>query len=302
MYRGRSSPRIKQYKSVPCFRIASGSVRRDALRACAARPNRVALCVYRAARCGHRALRSSIGKRSVGDDAYIVPPSPAIKLSARRQRTALLVMCHCEASAHTGCGNPRPLWICAGVLRIPTTSLRTGLGMTREFLRLLSLVVAIRTPVPRLPCLKGAGTAKPWPGDSAGRRTSWAGASLLSYLSYPIFKKKQGFPCEFFVIHATSAFFLLPNAPTCSKITLLTVLRVKLRSRSCAMDAHESCQAGNRAALRGIIHVPQGRRLCGFMGRTIYFRKNSKGIFTKRFTARCAHNFCAKRKNSTPAG
>ena len=62
------------------------------------------------------------------------------------------------------------------------------------------------------------------------------------------------------------------------------------------MDAHESCQAGNRAALRGIIHVPQGRRLCGFMGRTIYFRKNSKGIFTKRFAARRAHNFCAKRK------
>ena len=81
MYRGLSSPRIKQYKSVPCFRIASGSIHRDALRACAARPNRTALCVYRAARCGHRALRSSIGKRSVGDDAYIVPPSPAIKLS-----------------------------------------------------------------------------------------------------------------------------------------------------------------------------------------------------------------------------
>ena len=123
-------------------------------------------------------------------------------------------------------------------------------------------------PCPKAPYLKGGCR----PGDSAGRRTSWAGASLLSYLSYPIFRKKQGFPCEFFVIRATSAFFLLPNAPTCSKITLLTVLRVKLRSRSCAMDAHESCQAGNRAALRGIIHVPQGRRLCGFMGRTISFR------------------------------
>ena len=123
-------------------------------------------------------------------------------------------------------------------------------------------------PSSKAPCLKGGCR----PGDSAGRRTSGAGASLLSYLSYPIFRKKQGFPCEFFVIRATSAFFLLPNAPTCSKITLLTVLRVKLRSRSCAMDAHESCQAGNRAALRGIIHVPQGRRLCGFMGRTICFR------------------------------
>ena len=169
MYRGLSSPRIKQYKSVSCFRIVSGSILRDALRACAARPNRAALCVYRAARCGHRALRNSIGKRSVGDDAYIVPPSPAIKLSVGADASVRPPMlyrtsckrCHCEASAHTGCGNPRPLWICAGVLRIPTTSLRTGLGMTREFLRLLSLVVAIRTPVPRPPCLKGAGTAKP---------------------------------------------------------------------------------------------------------------------------------------------
>ena len=80
-YRGPSAPRMKQYKSVPCFRIVSDSIHRDALRACAARPNRAALCVYRAVRCGHRALRSSIGKRSVGDDAYIVPPLPAIKLS-----------------------------------------------------------------------------------------------------------------------------------------------------------------------------------------------------------------------------
>ena len=122
MYRGLSSPRIKQYKSVPCFRIVSGSIHRDALRACAARPNRAALCVYRPARCGerierrrwrmkrdervaavkilsvrrkaaqkfgapqqgHRALRSSIGKRCVGADAYSGP------------LTALLAMCHCE--------------------------------------------------------------------------------------------------------------------------------------------------------------------------------------------------------------
>ena len=204
----------------------------------------------------------------VGDDAHIVPPSPAIKLSVgadvsvrppTTHRTSCK-RCHCEASAHTGCGHP--------------------------------------PPSPRPPCLKGG----------ADRGIPLCGALLgpwhppLFYLSYPIFRKMQGFPCEFFVIGATSAFFLLPNAPICSKITLLTVLRVKLRSRSCAMDAHESCQAGNRAALRGIIHVPQGRRLCGFMGRTIYFRKKSKGILTKRFTARCAHNFCAKRKNSTPAG
>ena len=110
---------------------------------------------------------------------------------------------------------------------------------------------------------------------------------LLSYLSYPIFQKKQGFPCEFFVISPTSSFFLLPNAPTCSKITPLTVLRVKLRSRSCAMDAHESCQAGNRAALRGIIHVPQGRRLCGFMGRTFCTLAKNLRFFARRLAARC---------------
>ena len=47
-----------------------------------------------------------------------------------------------------------PLWICTGVLRIPTTSLRTGLGMTRKFFRLPSLrgrkaPVAIRSPAPK---------------------------------------------------------------------------------------------------------------------------------------------------------
>ena len=41
-----------------------------------------------------RPLRNSIGKRSVGADAYIGPPA------------VFLVTCHCEASAHTGCGNP----------------------------------------------------------------------------------------------------------------------------------------------------------------------------------------------------
>ena len=114
MYRGLSTLRIKQFKSVSCFRIVSSSIHRDTLHACAARPNRAALCVYRAARCGerierrrwrmkrdervaavkilsvrrkaaqkfwapqqgHRALRISIAKRCVGDDAYIVPPPP----------------------------------------------------------------------------------------------------------------------------------------------------------------------------------------------------------------------------------
>ena len=36
----------------------------------------------------------------------------------------------------------------AALSSLPTTSLRTGLGMTREFLQLLSLPVAIRIPRP----------------------------------------------------------------------------------------------------------------------------------------------------------
>ena len=114
MYRGLSTLRIKQFISVSCFRIVSSSIHRDTLHACAAHPNRAALCVCRAARCGerierrrwrmkrdervaavkilsvrrkaaqkfwapqqgHRALRISIAKRCVGDDAYIVPPPP----------------------------------------------------------------------------------------------------------------------------------------------------------------------------------------------------------------------------------
>ena len=47
---------------------------------------------------------------------------------------------------------------------------------------------------------------------------------------------------------------------------------MKLRSRSRAMDARESCQAGNRAALSGTFHVPRGCRLRSFMQRIILFR------------------------------
>ena len=54
----KSSPsRIKRRKSVPCFRIVPASIHRDALRACAARPNRAASCAYCAARCGERIER-----------------------------------------------------------------------------------------------------------------------------------------------------------------------------------------------------------------------------------------------------
>ena len=60
------------------------------------------------------------------------------------------------------------LWICTGVLRIPTTSLRTGLGMTCKFLRLLSLrgrkaPVAIRSPRPYA-FIPSSPQKKRWPG------------------------------------------------------------------------------------------------------------------------------------------
>ena len=54
---GLFSPRIKRHKPVPCFRIVSRSIHRDALRTCAARPNRENLCVCSPARCGERIER-----------------------------------------------------------------------------------------------------------------------------------------------------------------------------------------------------------------------------------------------------
>ena len=47
--RDLSPPRIKRYNLAPCFRIVSVSIHRDALRACAARPNGLIPYVYRAA-------------------------------------------------------------------------------------------------------------------------------------------------------------------------------------------------------------------------------------------------------------
>ena len=74
---------------------------------------------------------------------------------SRNDTLILSAFCHCEASANTGCGNPFPSSFVQGVLRIPTTSLRTGLGMTLKFFRLSviakpvrSLAVAIRFPRP----------------------------------------------------------------------------------------------------------------------------------------------------------
>ena len=46
----------------------------------------------------HRPLQNPIGKHSVGAGFY--PARPGI------HRTPCKTPCHCEASAHTGCGNP----------------------------------------------------------------------------------------------------------------------------------------------------------------------------------------------------
>ena len=131
-YRGPSAPRMKQHKSVPCFRIVSDSIHRDALRACAARPNRAALCVYRAGRCRHRPLRNSNTIRCVGAGFYPARPCQVIRIFVGADASVRPPMlyrtsckrCHCETSSQTGRGNPHP-------------------------------------PSPRPPCLKGAGTAKP---------------------------------------------------------------------------------------------------------------------------------------------
>ena len=45
---------------------------------------------------------------------------------------------------------------------------------------------------------------------------------------------------------------------------------MQLRSRSRAMDAREPCQAGNRAALSGMFHVPRGRRFRSCIRRTLF--------------------------------
>ena len=80
--------------------------------------------------CGRPPHRTSCCS-SVGADAYIGPPGLIPHL--------LLTMSLRSQCAHW-LWQSVLLWICAGVLRIPTTSLRTGLGMTREFFRFLSLV------------------------------------------------------------------------------------------------------------------------------------------------------------------
>ena len=111
-----SAPRMKQHKSVPFFRIVSDSIHRDALRACAARPNRAALCVYRAARCGHRTLRNLNTIRCVGAGFYPARPCQVIRIFVGADASVRPPMlyrtsckrCHCETSSQTGRGNPHP--------------------------------------------------------------------------------------------------------------------------------------------------------------------------------------------------
>ena len=56
--------------------------------------------------------------------------------------------CHCEPVTDSLLWQSVLLVLGTGVLRIPTTSLRTGLGMTRKFFRLLSLLWQSVPPVP----------------------------------------------------------------------------------------------------------------------------------------------------------
>ena len=113
---------------------------------------RTAPLVTDAGRRGRRPLRNPIGKQCVGVG---LPDDPFY-------RTPCKTPCHCETSDRC-----HWLWqsvllgLFTGALRIPTTSLRTGLGMTREFLQLLSPASAIRFPVPLAPLPKGG-----WHGEA----------------------------------------------------------------------------------------------------------------------------------------
>ena len=73
-------PRIKRCNPVPCFHTVPAPIHRDALRACAARPNGENPWVYRLVRCGHRALRDSIAIRCVGAGFYPARPCQVIRI------------------------------------------------------------------------------------------------------------------------------------------------------------------------------------------------------------------------------
>ena len=93
---------------------------------------------------GEGRCENPIGKHSVGADAYIGPPGLI---------QHLLLTVSLRSQCEHWLWQSVLLDLCAGGLRIPTTSLRTGLGMTRKFFRLLSLrgryaPVAIRIPRP----------------------------------------------------------------------------------------------------------------------------------------------------------
>ena len=85
-------------------------------------------CVIEDGRTGSSAPTN----RSVGRGALTPPPD--------LYRTPLQKPCHCEPVTDSLVWQSVLLVLGTGVLRIPTTSLRTGLGMTRKFFRLLSLL------------------------------------------------------------------------------------------------------------------------------------------------------------------
>ena len=72
IYWDLSPPRITHCKPTLCFRTVSASIHRDALRACAACPNRENLCIYRAVQCWHRPLHTIFPLKKAG-------PRPAVQ-------------------------------------------------------------------------------------------------------------------------------------------------------------------------------------------------------------------------------
>ena len=120
-------------------------------------PYKIAWCraaplITDAGRRGRRPLRTPIGKHSVGADAHIGPP----------YRTPCKTPCHCEASAHTGCGEraERCQWQEKRGERVAAVKISS---VRRKAAQKFWAPQQGHPPPPssRPPCLNGAGTAKP---------------------------------------------------------------------------------------------------------------------------------------------
>ena len=120
----------------PCLRIDSASTAAGRLRGPALAWRGGEGCyVYRAAGCGHpaadhapplgRARRpcptnfSCWGAPLCAAAGHTLGGGSAPPLLTTRKHPALLAMCHCEASAHTGCGNPSPPAFAQGYYGFP---------------------------------------------------------------------------------------------------------------------------------------------------------------------------------------